>query len=212
MSLIRDRDILHTTLVVAIVIVAQSSSLRELLSAFPIKCSACKLHCAWSQSSQCSHRCRTMPALGLYYPSDERSMWFADKNLEPIAGLPMLDDHFQVSLRPTSGVGLKSVRDEYNNTKPMHLILQNFWVGSKWAGHCSPTCLDNGITHVMCVAAGHQLDNRRCRGRYGRQVIQMDQIDLNKIVETPSPRKHDTTDLGFYQDYSREEHSCSRNT
>ena len=156
---------------------------------------------------------RAPPEFAPYFKNDERYRWFANMKLEPISGLPMLNDDLACSLKPQRGKwgAIASMRNDYNKIKPMTLILPGLWVGSKYAGHDSDLCLSNGITHVQCVAKGHQYQTRY-RARGGRKTIQLDLIDLNAIVETPPFRKHDRIDLGFYQDSSREEHCFSRNT
>ena len=151
-----------------------------------------------------------------YFRNDERARWFRIRNLEQIGGLPLLDDDWTCPLKPTDWLEIRDMRDTYNEEKPMTLVLQRLWIGSKRAGHDSRRCLGNGITHVLTVAKNQEFDPSRSRPQGGRQrerqVIQMGLLDANRIVETPPLRKHDRIDLGFYQDSSREEYSFSKNT
>ena len=144
--------------------------------------------------------------IGPYWEKEERARWFKSRNLPQIGGLPYLNDEWTCPLRPTDHLKIRTMRDVYNEEKPMTLVLPHLWIGSRRAGHDNEMCLANGISHVLCVAATHEC---RQSGGWGRQVVQMGLFDANRIVEPPPLRKHDRIDLRFYQDSSREEYSFS---
>ncbi len=116
-----------------------------------------------------------------YWPEDNRTRFFIEANLQPVSGMPLLDDEQKVPAWPREGT--RPMRDAYNENTPMHQIFENLWCGcARNAAWKNNVLAASGITHVLCVAIG--AERRRSTWWYAPQDIPL--LDINGVVE-PAP-------------------------
>ena len=89
-----------------------------------------------------------------------------------------MEDSTKVSREPP----MRPKRDEYNNERPLTLLMENVWVMSaRHAAWDSRVLLRNGISTTVCVAPGHEARRR------DRNIMYLDSVDANKICEGHVP-------------------------
>ena len=72
-----------------------------------------------------------------------------------------------------------AIRDEYNSSQPLTLVMDNVWLMSaKFAAWKPNVLLENGIGAILCVAPGSEANNRG-RGK----IASLEGFDANDMME-----------------------------
>ena len=110
---------------------------------------------------------------------DTRARFFKCIGEQAVQAMPMLEDETPVPLRPKGGH--RQMRENFNRSTPMHLVLPSIWLGGKLAADDNRMMMDNGIGWALCLAPGAEgWVNKKDTGR---KVGRMTTVDINSFVE-----------------------------